>query len=62
MVNLIGENPEAARILAVPGSHLHSYGKSPRPGRKVGHVNVDGASWDAVEQRRRRVEELLDPA
>ena len=40
MVNLIGEVPDVAELLAVPGAHLHLYGKTPRPGRKLGHVTV----------------------
>ena len=40
MLNLIGELPEPAELLAVPDTHLHLYGKSPRPGRKIGHVTV----------------------
>jgi len=40
MVNLIGALPDPARVLAIPGAHLHAYGKAPRPGRKVGHVTV----------------------
>jgi 5-(carboxyamino)imidazole ribonucleotide synthase len=42
MVNLIGAVPETADVLAVPGAHLHLYGKAARPGRKVGHVTVWG--------------------
>jgi 5-(carboxyamino)imidazole ribonucleotide synthase len=42
MVNLIGETPPAAHVLAVDGAHLHLYGKAPRPGRKLGHVTVTG--------------------
>ncbi len=42
MVNLIGETPAAAAVLAVDGAHLHLYGKAPRPGRKLGHVTVTG--------------------
>lgn len=38
MVNLIGEIPAAARNLDV--GILHDYGKSPRPGRKLGHITV----------------------
>ena len=33
MLNLIGCWPEPSTILAVPGAHLHLYGKAPRPGR-----------------------------
>ncbi len=40
MVNLIGHLPDEAAVLAVPGAHLHLYGKAPRPGRKIGHVTV----------------------
>jgi 5-(carboxyamino)imidazole ribonucleotide synthase len=40
MLNLIGTTPDPAAVLAVPGAHLHLYGKAPRPGRKVGHVTV----------------------
>jgi 5-(carboxyamino)imidazole ribonucleotide synthase len=40
MVNLIGTLPEPAAVLRVPYAHLHLYGKKPRPGRKLGHINV----------------------
>ena len=40
MFNLIGAVPPAADVLAVPGAHLHLYGKEPRPGRKLGHVTL----------------------
>ena len=40
MVNCIGTMPERAAVLAIPGAHLHDYGKSPRAGRKLGHVTV----------------------
>lgn len=39
MFNVLGENPDIARVLEVPNAHLHMYGKTPRPGRKLGHVN-----------------------
>ncbi len=42
MVNLIGVVPDAAALAAVPGAHLHLYGKEPRPGRKLGHVTIVG--------------------
>ncbi len=40
MVNLIGDLPDPEAVLAVPGAHLHRYGKAPRPGRKVGHITI----------------------
>jgi len=44
MLNLIGDLPESSEVLAVPDAHLHLYGKSPRPGRKLGHVTLRAAS------------------
>lgn len=40
MHNFIGSLPDAGAVLAHPQFHLHLYGKSPRPGRKLGHLNV----------------------
>lgn len=37
-----------ADALAIPTAHLHLYGKEPRPGRKLGHVNVVGTDPDVV--------------
>lgn len=47
------DGPEAglARALAVPGAHVHLYGKAPRPGRKLGHVTVCGNDAAVVRQR-----------
>jgi 5-(carboxyamino)imidazole ribonucleotide synthase len=51
MVNVIGEEPVAAAILAVPGAHLHSYGKQPRPGRKLGHITLVADDPDVLRER-----------
>ena len=40
LVNLIGSVPRTQDVLAIPGAHLHLYGKEPRPGRKLGHVTL----------------------
>ena len=40
MLNLIGTLPETNEILAVPGAHLHVYGKRPGPKRKLGHITI----------------------
>lgn len=46
---LDGQAPAWDRVLALPGTHLHLYGKlSARPGRKMGHLNITGATPDAV--------------
>ena len=38
--------PTRDAVLAVPGAHLHDYGKAPRAGRKLGHVTVVGDDDD----------------
>jgi len=48
MLNLIGETPESAQVLAIPGAHLHLYGKSPRPGRKLGHITLWTSSFEEL--------------
>lgn len=59
MVNLLGDlwaggPPRWARALEDPRVHLHLYGKSePRPGRKMGHLNVLAATpAEALEAAR----------
>ena len=59
MLNLIGTMPVTGRLLAIPGVRLHLYGKAPRAGRKLGHVNVVGADPAAVRATLERVEALL---
>jgi 5-(carboxyamino)imidazole ribonucleotide synthase len=48
MLNLIGDTPATPEILAIPGAHLHLYGKSPRSGRKLGHVTLCAASFEEL--------------
>jgi 5-(carboxyamino)imidazole ribonucleotide synthase len=51
MLNLIGEVPDSAEVLAVRDAHLHLYGKSPRAGRKLGHVTVRATSSEQLASR-----------
>lgn len=51
MINLIGEVPESAKVLAIPSAHLHLYGKEPRPGRKLGHVTLRAPSFEQLIDR-----------
>jgi len=59
MINLIGGWPEPRDVLAIPGAHLHLYGKKPRPNRKVGHITVRADSDGELVERVRRVRGLL---
>lgn len=54
MVNLIGRIPTAAR--ALEAGQLHDYGKTPRPGRKLGHITVVENSAD----ERDRLLDIID--
>lgn len=45
-----------------PGAKVHSYGKSVRPGRKIGHINVVGqspAELTTLRKRARRVADII---
>ena len=55
MVNILGGPAEGTlgerlpdALAAHPSAKVHTYGKDPRPGRKVGHVNVAGDDLDTV--------------
>ncbi len=54
MLNLLGRLPPRDAVLNIPGAHLHDYGKSPRPARKVGHCTL-------VDNDRSRLLERLEP-
>jgi 5-(carboxyamino)imidazole ribonucleotide synthase len=51
MVNLIGEVPDCRDWLSVPDLHLHLYGKTPRPGRKLGHVTIRASNQRQLRER-----------
>jgi 5-(carboxyamino)imidazole ribonucleotide synthase len=69
MLNLLGDlwqadgverAPPWDALLALPGVHLHLYGKlAPRPGRKIGHLTVTGASAEAVRATARQAASRL---
>ena len=55
MLNLLGDlwvdgvTPPWAQVLALPGAQLHLYGKlKASKGRKMGHLNITGATVDQV--------------
>jgi 5-(carboxyamino)imidazole ribonucleotide synthase len=70
MLNLLGDlwfrggdeerTPPWQAVLALPGAHLHLYGKhSARRGRKMGHLNVTGRTADEVRRTALRAAEIL---
>jgi 5-(carboxyamino)imidazole ribonucleotide synthase len=56
MVNIIGRLPSAPQVLKHRYAHLHLYGKSARPGRKLGHITLHGIEGRSVKKR---AEELM---
>ncbi|MBK6673545.1 MAG: 5-(carboxyamino)imidazole ribonucleotide synthase [Proteobacteria bacterium] len=55
MLNLIGAMPQREWLLGQAGLHLHDYGKSPRPGRKLGHVTFVETTARAADLRANRL-------
>lgn len=40
MINFLGQMPDRERLLAIDGLAYHDYGKTARPGRKLGHCTI----------------------
>lgn len=60
MINILGGPVEGglderfgSAMAQHPAAKIHTYGKAPRPGRKVGHVNVIGDDLDEVAYQAR---------
>lgn len=50
MINLIGGLPATREILAIEGASAQLYGKEPRDGRKVGHINLVARTRDELDR------------
>jgi 5-(carboxyamino)imidazole ribonucleotide synthase len=66
MVNILGgpskgglDDRLPAALAAHPAVKVHTYGKAPRPGRKVGHVNSVGEDLDDVTYEARAAASLF---
>ncbi len=70
MLNLLGDiwfgadaqarTPDWLAVLALPGVHLHLYGKTDaRPGRKMGHLNITGVDVASVQATARQAADIL---
>jgi 5-(carboxyamino)imidazole ribonucleotide synthase len=60
MLNWIGALPDANAVLHEAGGHWHDYGKSPRPGRKVGHATLRADSAAELADALQQVGQALD--
>jgi len=67
MLNLLGDiwlafddAPPWDQVLALPGTHLHLYGKLKAScGRKMGHLNITGSTVDAVRATAQAAAKIL---
>ncbi|HAT41111.1 MAG TPA: 5-(carboxyamino)imidazole ribonucleotide synthase [Rheinheimera sp.] len=62
MVNILGEDYVNPAVLSLPSCHLHWYGKGKRPGRKMGHINICGATPKEMAARFSALSALLPEA
>jgi 5-(carboxyamino)imidazole ribonucleotide synthase len=62
MINLVGEMPTRDPLLELPALHWHDYGKSARPGRKLGHVTLCDSSAQIRNRRALKVLSQVDRA
>lgn len=59
MLNLVGNMVPRAPILALPGVHLHDYGKEPRAGRKLGHINIVADTKESCQKYAALIEQMI---
>lgn len=59
MKNLIGTLPGRLPDIRREGYYVHEYGKSERPGRKLGHITLIGDSAAERDEKLARLESLL---
>ena len=62
MINLVGEMPTRDALLAEAGVHWHDYGKTARPGRKLGHLTLCESSAKTRDRRALKLLSRLDRA
>ncbi len=59
MVNVIGTEPDVARLRELEDVHVHMYGKAPAPRRKLGHITVTADDLDGVRSGVARLRNVL---
>ncbi|HAN32344.1 MAG TPA: 5-(carboxyamino)imidazole ribonucleotide synthase [Myxococcales bacterium] len=62
MLNCIGQMPDRDELAAIPGVCIHDYAKSPKPGRKVGHVTVLAENIEELQDRLSRARAIVENA
>jgi 5-(carboxyamino)imidazole ribonucleotide synthase len=55
MVNFVGAAPALPELAAFPRLHIHLYGKTPKPQRKVGHATLTAVSEAELDEALKRL-------
>ncbi|BBN81574.1 N5-carboxyaminoimidazole ribonucleotide synthase [Pseudoalteromonas sp. A25] len=59
MINVLGQAAIPTQVLAVSDTTSHWYGKSAKPGRKMGHINVSGSDLLQLSERLEQLAKVL---
>ena len=60
MINILGEDTLPPELMAMEGCHIHWYGKSQRPGRKMGHINLTADYPGQLQRKLCEIANYLD--
>lgn len=59
MWNIIGTEPPLCNLLEIRGAQIHLYHKTPRAGRKIGHITVTAHSPQELKNCEQTIEQIL---
>jgi 5-(carboxyamino)imidazole ribonucleotide synthase len=59
MINVIGREPNVERLREIDDVHIHMYGKTARPRRKLGHITVVSDSLVGVQDTVSRLRNVM---
>lgn len=59
-INYLGAVPSMEAALGIVGAHHHDYGKSPKPGRKLGHMTLVCETHDELMRALAEARELVE--
>ena len=59
MINVLVQSSIPAQVLNTPDVLSHWYGKSRKPGRKMGHINISAPTNEALAQKLESLAKVL---
>ena len=60
MINIIGKHGDRRKVLSMPNAFLHTYSKTERKNRKIGHINLIADSKDEIENAITELTEFIN--